>query len=191
MTDFEKERAKYIHVYANLPNYAMGAARKRDAIQDLLWGRQFGCETFFDIGCGRGEMLDEAHKCGYGITAGAEIVPELCDGDKVTEMAVRDLHKVADGAYDLVASFDVIEHLPRPDDELLIVEMSRIAKNAMVWTANNRPSVDPTTQNDLHINKREYADWDALFREWLEPDWLITWRKDHEYVSETWRAIRR
>ena len=185
------EREKYIHVYANLPEYRMGDARKRDAIKDLLWARQFGCESMFDIGCGRGEMLDEAHKCGYGITAGAEIVPELCDGDKVTEMSVDDLHRIPDLAYDLVTSFDVIEHLPRPADELLIVEMGRIARNALVWTANNRNSVDPTTGNDLHINKREYDEWDSLFRDWLEPDWIVTMCTDKEYVSRTWRAIRK
>lgn len=184
----EAERAKYTHVYSAMPNYAMGGLRMVDAIEDLKWAVGGDCLSYLDIGCGRGEMLDHADALGFATVQGFEIVPELCN-DRVRQMAVHELHKVAQNSYDMVSSFDVIEHLIPGDDELLVRGMGRIARKCLALTANNRPSIDPTTGNDLHINKRHYDEWDALIREWL-PDWNVHRCNAKQYVSETWRAYR-
>ena len=195
------ERAKYIHVYKALPSYAMGGQRKIDAGLDLLLAYKRGCLTYLDIGCGRGEMLKIARDMGFEVAYGTEIVPELCN-HYVEERAIDDLAVFPAGAYDCVSSFDVIEHVAPDDDRLLVAELGRIASKHLILTANNMPSVDPTTGNDLHINKRAYSavepghdwpekqDWDSLIREILEPAGWSVVRSDGAYVSATWHAVR-
>ncbi len=191
-TDIERqaERDKYVSVYRADPNYRMGRMRMMDAQSDVSWAADRGCHTYLDIGCGRGEMLEYARQCGFGLCEGTEYVPDLCDSEYVVNRAVHDLHEYADNQFDFVTSFDVIEHLHVGDDELLLVEMSRIAKRCMAITANNRPSIDRLTGNDLHINKREYDEWDEILRGVWEPDWNVDRQTNKQYVSVTWRAFR-
>jgi SAM-dependent methyltransferase len=183
------ELEKYVHVYDALPTYRMGGARKVDATEDLAWAYDLGCRTYMDIGCGRGEMLDIAGQLGFEGIHGVDFVPALCDGERVKCLSVMDLGELT-GPFDMVSSFDVIEHLPRGDEEHLIVEMARLAGKALTLTANNRPSIDPTSGNDLHINIRPYDEWDRIIRDLLEPDWQVQRVPDKQYVSETWRAWR-
>lgn len=189
------ERKKYELCY-NHPtlNYGMGGTRMADAIIDLKWALGLDCESYLDIGCGRAEMLEHAEALGFDVARGTEIVNILCDHVRVWHCAIHNLHIMPAAAspdgFDLVTSFDVIEHLLPGDDELLLVEMGRIARHCMAVTANNRPSVDPNTQNDLHINKRPYDEWDRIIRDLWEPDWTVERMTDKSYVSETWRAWR-
>lgn len=186
-----REREKYQHVYAALATYKMGAARMQDAIADLRWAFfDHNCTSMLDVGCGRGEMLGHAELLGFIEVRGAETVPDLCDDHRVIEMPVHRLHEMPEHGFDLVTSFDVLEHLLPGDDELLLLEMGRIASRCVAMTANNRPSVDPTTGADLHINKRPYDQWDRLIRDLLEPDWHVERCAGKQYVSETWRAWR-
>lgn len=189
-TERDREQQKYVEIYGRMPDYRMGGPRMLDATDDLRWARALGCNTYLDVGCGRGEMLEVARRLGFGICEGTEYVPDLCDGATILNRAINDLHEFADQSYDVVTSFDVIEHVHPGDDELLIVEIGRIAKTCMAWTANNRASVDPATGADLHINKREYDVWDQMFRDLLEPDWKVERMRGKRYVSETWRATR-
>lgn len=186
------ERDKYTTIYGAMPNYRMGAIRMRDAVLDLQWAAALGCLSYLDIGCGRGEMLEHADALGFSTVNGCEIVPDLCGG-RVWQCAVDKLHTLpgsdSGAGFDFVTSFDVIEHLLPGDDEALVREMGRVAVKCLALTANNRPSVDPATGADLHINKRAYDEWDSLIRSWL-PGWTVTRCGDKEYVSETWRAER-
>lgn len=188
------EFAKYEHCYATLPDYRMGEVRMRDAKKDVRDAFEAGCRSYLDIGCGRGEMLRYAENLGFTEVAGAEVVPELCGGD-VFECPIHDLHKLPAQHFDLVTCFDVIEHVLPGDDSELLVQMGRIARKYIALTANNRPSHDPTTGADLHINIKSYREWDLFIREMLEcslfePAWHVEWLKGKEYVSETWRACR-
>ena len=185
----ERERAKYVHVYANMKAYRMGGIRKQDAAKDLIWAYDHGCKSYLDIGCGRAEMLDIAESIGFLMVAGTEIVPELCEHEHVMEFAIHELDGII-SRYDFVSCFDVIEHVQPGDDESLIVHMGDLAISNLCLTANNRPSVDPTTGNDLHINIRSYPEWNQMIRDLLEPDWKVMQCKDKDYVSETWRAWR-
>ncbi len=184
------ERDKYIHVYKALPKYAMGAKRMQDAIADLKWAYELGCRSYLDIGCGRGEMLEHAKETGFTSIRGAEIVPQLYEREDVMPMAVHDLHALDDMQFDCVSCFDVIEHLLPGDDALLLDEMSRIAASCVVVTANNKPSIDPTTRNDLHINKKPYLEWDEFIHGAWDWGYDVEWVKGKQYVSETWRASR-
>ena len=186
------ERAKYESCY-NHPSldYHMGGARMNDAVADVKWAiEQQGCKSYLDVGCGCAEMLDHAMTFGFDEARGTDIVDVLCKDARVDKLHVHELHRINDQRFDFVTSFDVIEHLIPGDDELLLVEMSRIARRGMAITANNRPSVDPHTQNDLHINKRHYDEWDRIIRDLWEPDWMVQRMTGKEYISETWRAWR-
>jgi len=186
----EFERAKYVHCYVQKTyNYAMGPTRMIDAREDLVWALERGAGSYLDIGCGRGEMLDYATEIGFHTASGAEVVPGLCEREGVSLMFVHDLHRCPDAAYSMVTSFDVIEHLLPDDDQLLVTQMGRIARDCIALTANNKDSIDPTTKTQLHVNKRPYDEWDKLIRAWLS-EWTVERMTNKQYVSETWRAWR-
>lgn len=177
------EHRKY-HAAYELPHYAMGLGRMRDALDDLRALPE--CKgSYLDVGCGRGEMLEKARQLGFGPKIkGVEVVPQLIGGDVVKGQA----HKLPfkDNSFDVVTMFDVIEHLLPGDDELACKEMLRVAKKHILITANNRPSHLPDGR-DLHINIRPYEEWHDLFCKWFAPA-TVTWIKGpRAYVSEGWR----
>jgi SAM-dependent methyltransferase len=178
----QAEHAKYQRAYS-VPRYAMGGPRMDDAIADLKAIPIRG--SYLDVGCGRGEMLRHAAAMGFSPVFGAEIVPELCDGVRVIRSEAHAL-PFADHSFDVVTLFDVIEHLIPGDDELVCRELSRVAAHHILLSANNRESRN-VVGDVLHINRREYAEWDFLFRLWFPGH--VTWIKgSHQYVSETWRV---
>lgn len=178
------EHAKYHRAYALNPNYRMKAQRRADAVADLA---ALPCRgAYLDVACGRREMLDAARKLGFEPVRGTEIVPALIDGTTVVRAEVHAL-PFADDSFDVVTLHDVIEHLLPGDDEAACRELVRVARRFVLITANNRPSFNKAG-DDLHINKRPYDEWDALFRRWLAPA-TVTWIKgDRAYVSEGWRV---
>ena len=84
----------------------------------------------------------------------------------------------------------MIEHLIPGDDDSLIAGRGRSAAHHIALTANNYRSSDATTGADLHRNKRDYDEWDAMIRAILAPVWMVERLTDKEYRSETWRATR-
>lgn len=177
------EHAKYGRCYGDLPNYRMGDKRMIDAIRELKAIPARG--SYLDVSTGRGEMLGNAEAMGFQAVQGTEIVPLLVDGARVVKAEAHNL-PFLDGQFEVVSMFDVIEHLIPGDDELACRELARVASRHVLLTANNRPSVNRQTGDDLHINKRPYQEWDALFREWFPG--TVTWLGNQEYVSEAWRV---
>lgn len=177
------EHAKYSRAYALNPNYRMKAQRRADAVYDL--GRLPVRGSYLDVACGRGEMLGEAAGLGFAPVTGTEIVADLIDGERICFAEVHAL-PFTDRSYDVVTMFDVIEHLIPGDDERACRELARVARRHILITANNRPSFNKAG-DDLHINKRPYPEWDALFRQWFHGA-TVTWIKGpRNYVSECWR----
>jgi 2-polyprenyl-3-methyl-5-hydroxy-6-metoxy-1,4-benzoquinol methylase len=177
------EHAKYNRAYALNPNYRMKKERLADAVNDL---RALPCRhSYLDVSCGRGEMLLEAKKLGFSLVTGTEIVADLLRPN-VFYSEVHDIRLVTNFA-EVVTMFDVIEHLIPGDDELACRELARVASKHVLLTANNKPSFNKAG-DDLHINKRPYAEWDRLFRAWFAPA-KVTWiRGKRSYVSEAWRV---
>lgn len=176
------EHAKYARAYLH-PKYRMKAERRADAVSDIAALPMRG--AYLDVGCGQGDMLDEARRLGFAPVVGTEIVPALIDGGRVVRAEVHDL-PFSDGMFDVVTMFDVIEHLIPGDDEAAVRELARVARAHIVLTANNGPSFNKQGE-DLHINKRPYVEWDALLRFWVSPA-AVTWIKgERHYVSEAWR----
>jgi SAM-dependent methyltransferase len=176
------EHAKYVRVYAERPKYRMKAERMVQTVRDLEALPARG--SYLDVSCGRGEMVKEALRLGFMPCHGTEIVPQLIDGVTVVRAEVHAL-PFCDKAFDVVTMFDVIEHLIPGDDRLACLEMARVARKHVLLTANNKPS--NKTGVELHINRRPYPEWDALFREWFAPG-KVTWLKSRTpRVSEAWR----
>lgn len=176
------EHAKYRRAYTAQPNYRMGQRRMMDAVRDLA---ALPCRgSYLDVSCGRGEMLGHAKRLGFSPIQGTEIVPELIGGNVVR----AEVHALPfpDKSFDVVTLFDVIEHLIPGDDELACRELARVARKHILLTANNRPACNKAG-DDLHINRRPYEQWDALFRAWFPGK--VTWIKGRRhFVSEGWRV---
>ena len=85
----QAEIDKYILAYAERDpgkrvDYKMGRRRYDAAKGNLQWARVFynpasypGHNSYLDVGCGRGEMLDCGLDCGFMHIMGTEVVPEL------------------------------------------------------------------------------------------------------------------
>jgi ubiquinone/menaquinone biosynthesis C-methylase UbiE len=141
--------------------------------------------ALLDVGCGRGEMLRNAERLGFAPVRGVEIVPELIDGTRVVRGEVHQL-PFDDRQFNVVTMWDVIEHLVPGDDAAACREMARVARRHVLLTANNKSSLQPDG-TELHVNRRPYEEWDALFRGWFPGK--VTWMKGHrDYVSECWRV---
>jgi ubiquinone/menaquinone biosynthesis C-methylase UbiE len=182
----EQERAaehgKYVRAYRN-PRYRMKAERMADAVADIRALPTRG--AYLDVSCGQGDMLEAAASLGFAPVRGTEIVPKLIDGKRVVYAEVHAL-PFADKSFDVATMWDVIEHLIPGDDRRACHELARVARCHVVLTANNRPSFNKQGE-DLHINRRPYAEWDALLREWFFPG-RVTWIKGaRHYISEAWR----
>lgn len=172
---------KYVSAYS-APSYAMGQRRMKDAVKAL---RNLPCGGgYLDVGCGRGEMLIVGEQLGYKPCVGTEVVPALVDGDRVRFAEAHDL-PFKDDSFAVVSFFDVIEHLIPGDDQAACRELLRVAARHVLITANNLPSRNHVG-DDLHINRRDYAEWDALFHEWF-PGCRIVMERDLSYVSQLWR----
>jgi ubiquinone/menaquinone biosynthesis C-methylase UbiE len=133
-------------------------------------------------------MLKEAARMGFRLVKGTEIVDSLCDGKNVVKAWVHAL-PFADGSFDVVTMFDVIEHLIPGDDEAACRELRRVARKHVMISANNMPSIR-LLGVDLHINKRPYDEWDRLFREWFAPATVTQLPRVHDVgpkASPLWR----
>ncbi|MPZ58443.1 MAG: methyltransferase domain-containing protein [Rhizobiales bacterium] len=177
------EHAKYARAYGLNPDYRMGRSRMEDAVRDLSALRSRG--SYLDVSCGRGEMLAHARRLGFAPVHGTEIVRELIDGTNVVRAEVHAL-PFAGKSVDVVSMLDVIEHLLPGDDEAACRELDRVAHRHVLVTANNRPSFNKSG-DDLHINKRPYEEWDALFRQWFTGAVTLI-KGNRAYVSEAWRV---
>lgn len=178
----QAEHAKYERAYALNPRYAMKDARRADSV-DAIAG--LPCRgSYLDVACGRGEMLNSAADLGFRPVRGTEIVPALIDGTMVVHAEAHAL-PFPDNSFDVVTLFDVIEHLIPGDDEAACREMARVARHHVVLSANNKDSFNKAGEQ-LHVNKRRYAVWDRLFREWFPGK--VTWLGSRHYVSELWRV---
>jgi len=111
-----------------------------------------------EVGCGEGRGIDLLSNKAHTFTAVDKIKPVIDNLQKkhpaarLLSMNIPPLTGLADHAYDLVVSFQVIEHIQ--DDALFLQEIQRVLKpggTALLTTPNRRLSL---TRNPWHI--REY-----------------------------------
>lgn len=137
------------------------------------------------VGCARGFEVAHAQargKSAFGVDVSkwaiANVLPQV--RDRCVWYNGRYLPGFADDSFDLVASFDVLHHLP--DDMLadLAAEMVRIAANGIVWRLvvrnwrNERNPVPVDAQDGAWFSYRRFELFDRLFTESgkFELDWL-------------------
>jgi len=166
--DFEVQ--KYSWAYKNQPKYRIKRDRMLASMEAISSCQARG--SYLDVSTGRGDMLAAARDMGFKHVMGTEVVMELLVPGKVKLAYAHDL-PFATKEFQVVSMLDVIEHLLPGDDERACRELDRVATKLVVITANNMPSVNKRG-DDLHINKRPYAVWDALFREWFsgQVEWV-------------------
>jgi hypothetical protein len=177
----KQEQAKYVRAYRE-SEYRMGARRMADTLKDLA---EVPPGSLLDVGCGRGELFEPAQSMGFNPVHGVEVVPELVDGHRVVYGQVHAL-PFSELAFDVVTMFDVIEHLVPGDDELACRELARVARKHILVTANNETS-QKAIGEELHINRRSYDEWDALFRQWF-PGTVTKIAGERQHPSQGWRV---
>ena len=176
----QAEVDKYIHVYGTQPSYKLGLTRGRHAKDDLA--KTKGRESYLDVGCGRGEMLDYAADIlTFNTVHGTETVPDLYAPDDREFALVTEL-PFKDESFDVVSCFDVLEHLLPDDTEQALSELARVSKRSLILTANNKPS--HSLGMELHINIRSYDEWDKLIRK--NCGGSVEWLDNGGNISETW-----
>lgn len=157
MYERESEIKLYIKEYES-PRYRMGDRRKSDVYKKLsvLTPKT----SLLDVSTGRGETLLIADDLGFDLAMGTEIVPDLI-GERVVKAYAHEL-PFADGSFDWVTCFDVLEHLTEPDIVPALSEMWRVARLGVIVSASERPSV--FGGRDLHISKRPAVKWQSLIK---------------------------
>lgn len=182
----QAEQAKYVSCYKN-PDYKMGELRHADAVEQLhaLYAelKSEKLTSLLDVGCGRAEIVRTAVSIGYWPVRGLECVEYLCGG--VVDQGEITCLPYENGQFDVVTCFDVMEHIPIDDTEISISELCRVANKAIIVSISNvRDSFGGGT---LHINLRDYKEWEAILKKWWpgKVEWMSRTR-----ISETWRLLK-
>jgi hypothetical protein len=121
-----------------------------------------GVKSVLDVGCGRGAWLREWRNAGVGIAQGV-------DGPYVRQQSLLipaqdftsvDLSQKFDlgRRYDLVASLEVAEHLPRSCSEAFIFSLVTHADLVLFSAAT------PGQGGENHINEKPLSFWQDIFR---------------------------
>jgi hypothetical protein len=176
------------------PSYDFADPKQKEQL-DLKW--QFSGEVPHEnalfVGCARG--FEVAHWLAKGRRARGVDVSTWAIANQIPE-AIGLCHlydgralPFADDGFDLVASFDVLHHLPLEMLEELAPEIVRVAKNGIVWrliVKNWRNLENPApieAQDGAWFAYRRLEFWDALFTR--SGKFRLHWLKMHEQYEVT------
>lgn len=173
------EIEKYTRAYDELDSYGMGLARKMAATRHLMSLPVRG--SLIDIGSGRGEMLRIARWLKFHPVRGID--PATYSFVQDTEFGLATSIPVAPKSYDVLTSFDMMEHLFKEDHILALKEMERVAKRFIIIAAADFPHVAPDG-TVWHISYMPDAEWEKLFKSVFENVELLP---RHESISSTWK----
>lgn len=154
MSAREAEVQKYVAAYRH-GEYRMGKTRMSD-VHRVIGGLFPG--TLLDVGTGRGETLTIAKKYGHQVH-GTEVVPYLLK-PPVIEYAQAHALPFADGQFDHVTCFDVLEHLVEEDLVAALLEFKRVARQTVTVSACDRSHVYHGVE--LHVSARPMEAWHSL-----------------------------
>jgi ubiquinone/menaquinone biosynthesis C-methylase UbiE len=124
-----------------------------------------------DLGCGSGNLTRHLQGLGFAVTAAdvsagfLDLVRSRYPGVETLLMNGRDLSNVADGSFDLVATYSVLHHIP--DYLAAVREMARVTKpegvlvidheqNEKFWAGD--PVYDEFRAKALRFDWRKYLD---------------------------------
>lgn len=152
----EGEKALYAEAY-KLPDYRMGVRRKA-FVRSVLQNLQVG--SLLDVVAGRGETVQMAQDVGFD-AHGTEVVESLLS----ERIVYAEGHALpfADGAFDHVTCWDVLEHLVPEDVEPTLRELYRVARKTVTVSASEEPDT-AWLGVDLHPSRRPAKEWEDLMR---------------------------
>jgi SAM-dependent methyltransferase len=136
---------------------------RRASVERVLSGRT---GSLLDVGTGRGETIALAKLMGFAPVAGTEVVPYLVGGDVV--YAEAHALPFADGSFDVVTCFDVLEHLLFDDQLPALKEFRRVAKREVIVTAANYSHICDDVE--LHVGRRGDDEWARIIGEIGTPE---------------------
>ena len=161
---------RYNDYHANRGSQACEACRHLEVISSM-----FPCaETIYDAGAGNCRYTRKLMKRGYDVR-GTEFAAlplekfckDLVDDGVVFQSSLTDIPFKED-FFDLVTSFEVLEHVPINDVDRAIAELVRVSKGQIFATISLRRSVlDLPFPKDpkIHVTVKQRSWWDAKFRE--------------------------
>lgn len=127
-----------------------------------------GITDVLEIGYGNGAFLSYCRDRGWAIT-GTELEPGLVQAGTDAGFAVfasDRMDEIADGSFDLIAVFDVLEHIPQDAVPGFLAELARKLReggkilfrfpNADSWLGNALQNGDPTHVNAIGYLKMTY-----------------------------------
>lgn len=151
-----------------------------------------------EVGCGEGRGIDLLIHQARSFTAVDKIRPVIeklqkkHPGARLMSMDIPPLAGLADNAYDVVVSFQVIEHIR--NDELFLHEICRVLKpggRAMLTTPNRKLSL---TRNPWHVREYLPTDLEQLARKFfahVEVKGITGNEKVMAYYEENKRSVQR
>ena len=152
----ELEYAKYSLAY-EAQNYQMRQWRRKRFEDYLTSIADRGYVSMLDVGCGRGQALTIAHRYGFKAVRGVEVIPELCTRPDVTLIEGAHLLPFEDGAFQLVVSTDVMEHIIEEDVQAVLKEMFRVASKAIHLAISHRADhKDKLGHKHITVKPREW-----------------------------------
>jgi len=179
----ESEVAKYALAY-EMDDYGMPPEREHGIKALLAALPAETADSLLDVGTGRGETLRLAREMNFSIVNGTETVDALL-GPDVVRGILPDL-PVPGASYDVVTSFEVIEHLLPDDLGPALLELTRIAKHHILISACTQDHWVSGT--NLHPSAMPQEEWEALFRSvWGGKVQLVGNLSEHG-VSPVWRV---
>lgn len=152
------EQEKYRQIYRTKLNYVCKGRRLPQTMEDI---KTIPCRgSYLDAGCGTQQMLNFARQVGFSPVIGFDYASQ--NPDIIAEVRA---FPVKDKSFDVAVMFDVLEHLIPGDDEAACKELARVSRKYILVSANNQPSI--WCGWDLHINKKDYGEWEKLFKAWF------------------------
>ena len=116
-------------------------------------------ETVLDVGCANGFLLEELRLRGHRV-AGIEVSPAVHEvlPPELSEVVEVGDFTAAQGAWDLVISIEVAEHIAPERSVELVETLASRARRAIFFTA-----APPGQRGRGHINCRPHQEWLGWF----------------------------
>jgi uridylate kinase len=162
--------------------YVKGVGLIRSFLHKLItWYRalyikwQFNPKTLLDVGCGTGQLVQALRRLGID-ARGLELSQEAID---LSENAVKPFLVQGDivdipfkeNNFEMVVSFDVLEHLERSKLKKSVKETVRVAKKAIlhkIYTSENTFINRIHGEDASHVSVFTQGFWDRMFNEMTE-----------------------